>query len=417
MNITELTNERMNEILSKMVGWFDDHYSDNELLCVLKEQLELSDNEINALGWDIDELHSKVDAFRNEYLEYLKTAVKEYCNENGCLTVYWDYRDSASKDVIQNYIYDIISGSKDASSLESAVIDDFDSYYDVIDEFESNFYEHLKDNAPSDEIKDYIEQEDYSKIIDDLYDCGYNGVDYNIDQLLSNTTIKVNILFGTEKEKDYDMGSIVTAFGNDYQTPFKDWNLDNNDVDRFDNALTYLIHQQGRTVKEVYDALINPEASIRTNSTFINGLCTDIQNNSSEAMSELGVYISLSGSEITEFCDNLQNGNRYIVVDKDTNIGIFNEWNGTCGYPDNYLEKDFVVPVEMIRNVQIEGASKSNYEYTINEVCGMVGEFWKDNALGYTETEPELVQENLNTVLEEISAEVEKLSELEEIER
>ena len=78
-------------------------------------------------------------------------------------------------------------------------------------------------------------------------------------------------------------------------------------------------------------------------------------------MSELGVYISLSGSEITEFCDNLQNGNRYIVVDKDTNIGIFNEWSGTCGYPDNYLEKDFVVPVEMIRNVQIEGASKSNY--------------------------------------------------------
>ncbi len=33
MNITELTNERMNEILSKLVGWFDDHYSDNELLC------------------------------------------------------------------------------------------------------------------------------------------------------------------------------------------------------------------------------------------------------------------------------------------------------------------------------------------------------------------------------------------------
>ncbi len=28
---------------SKMVGWFDDHYSDNELLFVLKEQLELSD--------------------------------------------------------------------------------------------------------------------------------------------------------------------------------------------------------------------------------------------------------------------------------------------------------------------------------------------------------------------------------------
>ncbi len=49
-----------------------------------------------------------------------------------------------------------------------------------------------------------------------------------------------------------------------------------------------------------------------------------------------------------------------------------------------------------------KGHQKSNYEYTINEVCGMVGEFWKDNALSYTEIAPELVQENLNTVLEEI---------------
>ena len=417
MNITELTNERKNEILSKMVGWFDDHYSDNELLFVLKEQLELSDNEINALGWDIGELHSKVDAFRNEYLEYLKKSVKEYCNENGYIEVYWDYRDCASKDTIQNHINNIVSGMTDITSLEGAIFEELDIYYEVIDEYETDLRNHIIDNVPNNEIKNYIEEMEFSSLIDDLYDCGYNGVDYNIDQLLSNTTIKVNILFGTEKEKDYDMGSIVTAFGNDYQTPFKDWNLDNNDVDRLDNALTYLIHQQGHTVKEVYDALINPDASIRTNSTFINGICTDIQNNSSEAMSELGVYISLSGSEITEFCDNLQNGNGYIVVDKDTNIGIFNEWSGTCGYPDRYLEKDFVVPVEMIRNVQIEGASKSNYEYTINEVCGMVGEFWKDNALSYTEIAPELVQENLNTVLEEINAEVEKLSELEEIER
>ncbi len=58
-------------------------------------------NEINALGWDIGELHSKVDAFRNEYLEYLKNPSKNIANENGCIEVYWDYRDCASKDTIQ----------------------------------------------------------------------------------------------------------------------------------------------------------------------------------------------------------------------------------------------------------------------------------------------------------------------------
>ena len=134
-----------------------------------------------------------------EYLEYLKKTVKEYCNEDGCITVYWDYRDYASKDTIQNYINNVVSGMTDITSLEGAIFEELDIYYDVIDQYEYDLREHLIDNAPNNEIKNYIEQMELSSLIDDLYDCGYNGVDYNIDQLLSNTIIKVNISFGTEK--------------------------------------------------------------------------------------------------------------------------------------------------------------------------------------------------------------------------
>lgn len=410
-----LNSTEKSEILEKIAIWFDEHYSDNELLSVLKEQLELSENEISALGWNLKDITENVDIQNEEYIEYLKKAVKEYCDENGCIQIYWNYDDCVSRHTIQNYINNVIEG-KETMSSNAVVLDEIHEINAEYETFlESEFKRYLINNAPNDKIRHYINGSiDISELIDDLYECGYNGIDMNLDDLFKNTTLKVNILFGTEKEQNYDMGSIVTAFGNDFQTPFKTWTMDNNDVDRLDNALTYLIHQQGHTLKEVYDNLVLEKD---TKSQFIKGVCTDITNNSSEAMSELGVYIELSGRDIIDFCDNLQKGNGYIVVDKDTNIGIFNEWSGTCGYPDNYLEKDFVVPVDMIRNVQIEGALKSEYEYTINEVCGMVGEFWKDNALGYTETAPELVQENLNTVFEEINAEVEKLSELEEIER
>lgn len=408
MSVTEFTSETKNKILNKMVLWFDEHYSNEELLHILKEQLELSENEIEALGWNLKDIQNE------EYMEYLKKAVKEYCDENGCIQAYWNYDDCVSRHTIQNYINNVIEG-KETMSLNAVVLDEIHEINAEYEMFlESEFQRCLINNAPNDKIRHYINSSiDISELIDDLYECGYNGIDMNLDDLFKNTTLKVNILFGTEKEQDYDMGSIITAFGNDFQTPFKTWNLDN-DVDSLDNALTYLIHQQGHTVKEVYDSLVLGK---NTESPFIEGICEDIINNSSEAMSELGVYIELSGRDIIDFCDNLQKGKGYIVVDKDTNIGIFNEWSGTCGYPDNYLEKDFVVPVDMIRNVQIEGASKNKYGYTINEVCGMVGEFWKDNALDYTETAPEVVQENLNTVLEEINAEVEKISELEEIER
>ena len=242
------------------------------------------------------------------------------------------------------------------------------------------------------------------------------------------------------------MGSIVTAYGNDYQYPFKDYAKP--DVDDYDNALTYLIHQQGHTVQDVLanhlDCCLSYEQISK--SGFIKGVCTDIEENSSEAMSELGVYVELSGDEIVEFCDKLSDKNAYLVFDKDVNIGLFNEWSGTCGYPDNYLEKDFVVPTTMVRNVQIEGVrpitreraeklrniyknTDSEYAkqragqnletegvigYTIDGVCGMVGDFWKSNAVSYTDTAPTLVNEDIETMLNEIEqANKEKNEEIE----
>lgn len=404
-----LSSTEKSKILEKMAIWFDENYSDNELLSVLIEQLELNENEISALGWNLQEIRTNIDIQHNEYIEYLTKAVKEYCDENGCIQNYWDYRDTASKNTIQEHICNLINKTTDMLLVDELFNEICEINLDWQNQLEADFVANLIENAPNDKIRNYIDVLHDTLLWEDLQDCGYNGIEWNIEDLLRNTTLKFNILFGTDTERNYDMGSIVTAFGNDFQTPFKTWSLDNN-VDSLDNALTYLIHQQGHTVKEVYDSLVLGK---NTESPFIEGICEDITNNSSEAMSELGVYVKLSGRDIIDFCDNLQKGNGYIVVDKDTNIGIFNEWCGTCGYPDNYLEKDFVVPVDMIRNVQIEGASKSKYEYTINEVCGLVGEFWKDNALSYTETAPEVVQENLNNTVQEVTEIVEKNSEYE----
>lgn len=149
---------------------------------------------------------------------------------------------------------------------------------------------------------------------------------------------------------------------------------------------------------------------------------------------------------IPEFCEKLSDKNAYLVFNKDVNIGLFNEWSGTCGYPDNYLERDFVVPTTMVRNVQIEGAKPIGKEraeelrniykntdseyakqrawqnletegvsgYTIDNVCGMVGDFWKSNAVSYTDTAPILVNEDIETTLNEIEqANKEKNEEIE----
>lgn len=380
------------------------------------------------------------------YYDYLKQYISDNL-DNGLITLYHSYDDSIDKDIIQKYINAVVLGYPT------------DSFYDVIYEYASDcidvdYYEdalinELLDNAPTEEIREQIKNADYADIIDDLNECGYIGVDYNIDDLLRNTSIRTNILLGTDTERNYDMGSIVTAYGNDYQYPFKD--CAKPDADDYDNALTYLIHQQGHTVQDVLanhlDCCLSEEQISK--SGFIKGVCTDIEENSSEAMSELGVYVELSGNEIAEFCDKLSDKNAYFVFDKEVNIGLFNEWSGTCGYPDNYLERDFVVPTTMVRNVQIEGVrpitrkraeelrniyknTDSEYEkqragqnletegvigYTIDGVCGMVGDFWKSNSVSYTDTAPTLVNENIETTLNEIEQTIEEKNKCEEIER
>lgn len=289
-------------------------------------------------------------------------------------------------------------------------------------------------------------EENWYEVPEDESDFIYKWINELHGYQSGNTSSILGMSLPLISEKNYDMGSIVTAYGNDYQYPFKDYAKP--DVDDYDNALTYLIHQQGHTVQDVLanhlDCCLSDEQISK--SGFIKGVCTDIEENSSEAMSELGVYIELSGDEIPEFCEKLSDKNAYLVFDKDVNIGLFNEWSGTCGYPDNYLERDFVVPTTMVRNVQIEGVrpitreraeklrniyknTDSEYAkqragqnletegvigYTIDGVCGMVGDFWKSNAVSYTDTAPTLVNEDIETMLNEIEqANKEKNEEIE----
>lgn len=287
----------------------------------------------------------------------------------------------------------------------------------------------------------------------------YNISQETVDKLIAKTK-SYNYSFTTPYGKKFAYEERTYGGSHQYSDGYKDgeaWNFKDNFtiigslVDDYDNALTYLIHQQGHTVQDVLanhlDCCLSDEQISK--SGFIKGVCTDIEENSSEAMSELGVYIELSGDEIPEFCEKLSDKNAYFVFDKDVNISLFNEWSGTCGYPDNYLERDFVVPTTMVRNVQIEGVrpitrkradelrniyknTDSEYAkqkagqdletegvlgYTIDNVCGMVGDFWKSNSVSYTDTAPTLVNENIETTLNEIEQTIEEKNKCEEIER
>lgn len=330
---------------------------------------------------------------RKEYLAFLKKQLEDKCNSDMCCEIYWDYRDeldaSILKEVVDNY-------------KEKGYVTPKDYLWDKLLELNFDY-----DNYMFNEIRKEIQGCDnenivkyfneYGDLYEDAIEVGYNGIDVNLDTLLDKSEFCVNVMFATNTERNYDMGSIVNAFGC-WRKPYFDYLLNN--VDDLDNALTYLIHQQGHSVKEVYECLLNNPIGFgcRDKLDFAKSVVNDIVNNSSDALSELTALIKLDGNEFFELLEAVEKEEKYLTFRTDTEIGIFNEWSGCGGLLEIQLDKPFVVPASMVRNVQIEGA-KDNFGCTVYEVYGLIGSCWKD-ALGYTDEKPSLFEEDLQKTVE-----------------
>lgn len=382
---------------------------------------------------------------REKYLAFLKEEIAEYCNKNGCYKLYYDYRDELSPDdVLQAYRCSIDKNYPDgipfSCFLEEKLYElntDGDSYF--IDEVEKDI------NSNEDEDVRFAYENSENGIYEDLTEAGYGGIDVNLADLLSNTRLKVNVMFGTPSERDFDMGAVVHSYGS-YDFPDLDNIIANKEYgfDYTDNMLTYLIHQQGHSVKEVYDCLFdNPRGySSGDSNTFVKSVVNEITNNPSEAMSELTCLVELSGQYIVDFFDALSNedNNKHLVFDKSVEIGLFNEWSGGGSLLEVQLDKPFVVPVSYVRDIQIEGAGQGTYQieqlvrekwkaqeehndervyqlnnkidyegkkynngYSVDEVYGLVGSCWRD-CVSYTDKAPELYQEDVIKAVGEVNA-------------
>lgn len=356
---------------------------------------------------DTLEKYLKEEEQYKEYRTYLNEKVKEYCNADGYITMYWDYSDEVPNEKIQEVINKILEG-EEINLYDKIYEDMIDINMDYEYQLKDDFYRNIRDNAPNEFIKDLCE--DMASLESDLLEfTEYKGIDYNIADLLKNTRVKVNIMFGTEVERDYDMSSIVSSYGNSWQTPFITWSMDKdneNDIEYYDNALSYLIHQQGHTSDEVFNCCFNNPKGFKETNDFVKSVVNEIANNANE-MTELTALVELNGESIAEFCDMLAKGKNYLSFDKDVEIGLFNEWNGGGSLLEIALEKPFVVPIDIVRGVQIEGV-KQHYSYSVDNVYGLIGSCWKD-CLSYTNNAPDLVKEDYKQFIEKYTTVAEML--------
>lgn len=324
---------------------------------------------------------------KKEYIQLLKPIMANYLNAENCYELYWDYRDEYPAEKILEAYHKL---SSEKTYKKNAFVYMLENYIYGLNLDEDTELLNLigKEIGKRSDEKISKLYNEFGLDFNLLKEAGYNGIDVNLEDLLDNTELHLNVMFATAQEQNYDMSSIVTTFGS-WRTPCP------NDVKDFDNALTYLIHQQGHTVEEIYNCYFaNPIGfPYERQTNFVESVVDDIVNNSSDGCSELCVLVKLSGQDIITFFDTVLKGEGNIRFGTDIELGIFNEWSGCGGLLDIQLEKDFVVPVDMIRNIQIEGAGIENNNYTVGSVYGLIGSCWKDS-FSFTEIGPELVSED-----------------------
>lgn len=322
-----------------------------------------------------------------KYYDYLKDRIEYYCDSDKRYSIYWDYRDNLSP----NELRDVYKNSY-KEGYRSAYDYLENELYDRNFEWENYFLNSIRYDADKSKDQDLIGELakiDDAELMEDLVYVGYNGLDVNLKDLLKNTSIKVNILFATPNEAKAEMTNICGSFGDSFYW----YDLEN--VDDFDNALTYLIHQQGHTIEEYYKSRKeNPDGFPTASVSFIDSVTNEIVNTPSYSMSALSALIELDGEDILTFFDKLHDEKEYLQFSPDTEIGLFNPWQGAGGLLEINLEMPFVVPVSMVFDFQMEGETLK-FQYSVDQAYGLVGSVWK-NTLSYTMEPPQLVQEDLS---------------------
>ena len=285
----------------------------------------------------------------------------EYISPSDIMNAYAKYELSifkAEQDVISTSFADFLTDHLISTAWTE------DNWNDI------SFVNEIKyavNNSNSDAIKNAYSRLDIDELIDLAYELNYGGVTLNLDSFLSQYQYKLNISMTTKKEQDSDMSAIMTYFENP-----------ESNVELEDNALCYLIKQQGYDISSIQ----NPDDDDTL--SFIESVANELDN-MPYSMSELTFLVHANGIELCNLLEAIAKRkltpDATITMSEYSTCGLFNEWLGTGSDFDINLDKPAVFPVSMIRDFQMENVHPHfNSSYTVDDVYGFIDKVWDGEA-------------------------------------
>lgn len=383
----------------------------NDPVQVVKDAAQTAINEDNELKMKIargEELISqeikKHPQGYNLYLSY-----DDKISEENFLTAYDNYKEEVEQAKKNGVAYEM--------SFENYLYEDVFERWDIYDRLIYE-YDYFYDNLSDDDkeaVDAYLENEGYQTLDEAFQGTSAESISFAIDDVLPD--LHINLMFATEEEQNQDMGSIAYTLVKDDIETFKGFSdyLQTQSPDaisrRFDNAMTYLVEQQGHSMVEIAERYYDTNSS---DNSFISSLYNELINNTYD-MCELTALVNVNDKKGLDVLEQIARGEGNIELSKDTMIGFFNEWNGSGSCLDIALEKPLILPASMVRNVQVEKAyydrDTKGHGYSVDSVYGLIGRAW-DGTMSKAPDDiqiPVLSQEHFTNVINEIKIAADKI--------
>lgn len=116
--------------------------------------------------------------------------------------------------------------------------------------------------------------------------------------------------------------------------------------------------------------LLATKAEENMDMSSIMDMCREGQNTATD--NALTVCISAGGQTLS-----YTSGKYDVSVSKNSFVGLFNEWLGTGASFDIKLEKDFIFPVSLIKEIRFEGANRRYGYHTVKKVYDFIPSVWR----------------------------------------
>lgn len=311
------------------------------------------------------------------------------------------YDDYVRTETIMNAFHEYSENTqgyeKFAHYLESVVYEN--SMAERVCDAEYDLYEQLKNRAydVNEEFGEAFEAyADELPTYEFLEQMGYEGCNYDVADFMKND-YRLDLILGTSREQNEISSEINDFFTADVQK------FDEKAFETLsDNALTYLVHQQGHSVEEVFEAM----SDNKNDNTFIQTVADEVNSTTYET-NRLAVLITAKGENLLNLLDNIAHGRDNIKISEHAMLGLHDGLNGAGGNLEITLEKDLVIPASLVQTVQFESSgsddrvgSRENYGgYTVNEVSDLIGTCWTKGGFAETTAEnPVLYEEKIGDV-------------------